>query len=70
MTRTWKAALATLPDASVAVHVTVVVVIGNRLPDDGVQLTVGLGSVSSVAVTTNATIAPAGLLRTVMSAGT
>ena len=43
-----------------AVQLTVVVPIGKVLPDAGVQTTVGLGSVVSVAVTVNVTTAPAG----------
>src|SRR5687767_6265192 len=41
----------TLPASSVAVQVTVVVPTANILPDGGVQLIVGLASISSVAVT-------------------
>ena len=41
-----------------AVQLTVVVPIGNVVPDAGVQTTVGLGSVVSVAVTVNVTTAP------------
>ena len=60
-----------LLDASVAVHVTVVVPTGNSEPDAGLQLTVGLGSLLSVAVAENVTIAPAELVAcVVMSPGT
>ena len=45
-----RAALAELPDASVAVQRTAVVPTGNVLPLDGLQLTVGLGSTTSLAV--------------------
>ena len=39
-----------LPDASVAVQVTSVVVIANVVPDAGLQVTVGAGSTASLAV--------------------
>src|SRR5262249_50784158 len=39
-----------LPELSVAVHVTVLVPSGNRLPGGGEQLTEGFGSTLSVAV--------------------
>ena len=39
-----------LPDASVAVQVTSVVVIANVVPDAGLQATVGDGSTASLAV--------------------
>ena len=45
-----------------AVQLTVVVPIGKVLPDTGVQTTVGLGSVVSVAVTVNVTTAPVALV--------
>src|SRR5262249_35558169 len=53
---------ALFPDASVAVHVTVVVPIANALPLGGTQATAGFGSKSSVAVALNVTTAPAGLV--------
>src|SRR5829696_2216350 len=49
-TVTWNVALASLPAASVAVQVTVVVPTGNDDPLAGSQATVGEGSVSSVTV--------------------
>jgi hypothetical protein len=49
-----------LPTLSFAVHVTVATPIGKRLPDEGVQLTVGDGSRLSVAVTAYVTTAPLG----------
>jgi hypothetical protein len=53
------------------VHVTVVVPTGNSEPDAGLQLTVGLGSLLSVAVAENVTTAPAELVAgVVMSLGT
>jgi hypothetical protein len=45
-------------DASVAVQLTVVFPSGNSEPEPGLQVTVGLGSVSSVAVAENVTAAP------------
>jgi hypothetical protein len=47
------------PATSVAVHVTVVVPKGNRLPDGGEHTTSGIGSQISVAVAANVTTAPA-----------
>jgi hypothetical protein len=47
-----------LPDASVAVHETVVVPSGNVLPEAGEQATCGDGSIASDAVTENETGAP------------
>jgi hypothetical protein len=49
-TVTRKVPLATLPSASVAVQVTVVVPTGKSEPDAGVQATAGLGSWASLAV--------------------
>lgn len=51
--KTWtrKLPVATLPEASVAWHSTVVVPTGKNEPDEGLQLTVGFGSRSSLAVT-------------------
>ena len=57
-----KLPLDVLPDASVAVHITAVVPRGNILPDAGTQVTVGLGSTASVAVTVNVATAPATLV--------
>src|SRR5438309_9291515 len=48
------------PAALTAPHTTVVVPTAKTDPDGGTQLTVGLGSTSSVAVATYETIAPAG----------
>lgn len=48
----------TFEEASVAVQVTEVWPIGNRLPEEGTQPTVGFGSQASVAVTVNETVAP------------
>ena len=61
-TCTLKLACDSLPDESVAVQFTVVVLIGKMLPDGGSHATSGLGSVSSVAVTPYGTVAPAGLV--------
>ncbi len=63
VTVTSKVALAALPDASVAVHVTVVVPTGNTEPDAGSHATTGAGSVSSTAVGSDQeTVAPAALV--------
>src|SRR5215207_1652834 len=70
-TITSKLPLAVLPAWSVAVHVTVVVPMGKGLPEAGSQLTTGgMGSVSSVAVTSKATCAPSAVVAlTVMGLG-
>ena len=47
-------------DASAAVHATVVVPSGNKLPDAGSQLTEGAGSTGSVDVATKVCTAPSG----------
>ena len=47
--------VAEFPVASVAVMVTVVVPIGNVLPDSGLKLTVGEGSTRSITVGTSNT---------------
>src|SRR5436190_3074804 len=60
LTVTAKLPLARLPDASVAVQVTVVVPIGKVALDAGVQATVGAGSTASVAAAANDTTAPPG----------
>src|SRR5262245_29334291 len=52
--------VAWLPDASVAVHVTVVVPRGKKLPEGGTQTTEGAASHPSVAVTVKFTISPGG----------
>src|SRR5688572_4682622 len=46
------------PEASVAVQVTSVVPRGKKLPEGGMQTTVGHGSVASLAVTEKDTISP------------
>ena len=48
-----KGSVTELPEESVAVQSICVVPIGKNDPDGGVQLTEGLGSVSSVTVTEN-----------------
>jgi hypothetical protein len=53
-------ALAEFPESSVAVQVTVVGPIGNRLPEGGAQTTVGLASTRSDADAENVTTAPPG----------
>jgi hypothetical protein len=55
---TRKLPLEVLPASSLAVHVTVVIPIRKVLPDGGEHDTVGVGSMLSVAVTVNVTIAP------------
>lgn len=60
-----------LPEESVAVHVTVVVLIANKEPDPGSQATFGAGSTRSVADTVKVTLMPdASDVCTVMSPGT
>lgn len=59
-TVTVNVAVAEFPLASVAAHVTVVVAIGNMVPDAGVHASVGAGSTTSVAETANETTAPCG----------
>jgi hypothetical protein len=60
---------ALLPLPSVALQVTVVVPMGNRLPDGGAQVTVGVSQLS-VAVAVKVTTAPDALVAaTVMFAG-
>src|SRR5262245_17851735 len=49
------------PQASVAVQVTIVVPMGNLLPERGTHVTWGAGSLSSVAVTVKFTLSPGGL---------
>src|SRR5215831_4595821 len=49
-----------LPEASIALSVTVVVPIANVLPDVGVPVTVGCGSTRSVATAVYVTTAPVG----------
>src|SRR5207244_11363705 len=59
------------PAAWVAVHVTVVVWMRKREPDAGLQLTLGVASTRSAAVTVNVTFTPlVRLVCTVISAGT
>ena len=59
-----------MPLASVAMQVTVVWPIGKSEPDGGVQVTIGAGSASSVAVTEKATgTSRSTLHETAMSAG-
>ena len=58
MTRTVNVPWATLPAASVALHLTGVEPSGNSAPDGGEQATTGLGSTLSVAVTSYLTRAP------------
>src|SRR6266540_2290459 len=59
-----------LPEASVAWQLTVVVPTGKNEPDEGVQVTVGFGSRSSLAVTEYETFVPdASVASTVMSPG-
>ena len=60
-----------LPESSEAVQLTVVVVIGNVLPEGGEHETVGVGSTRSEAVAVKPTAAPPGpVASVVMSAGT
>ena len=68
---TWKLALPVFPCVSVALHVTVVVPIGNVLPEDGLQLGVSEPSRLSVAVALKLTEVPPGFpVLVVMSLGT
>src|SRR5262249_16261146 len=64
--------VAVLPEASVAVHSTVVEPIGNMLPEGGAQETVGFRSQLSVAAADKLTEAPPGPVAStpVMSPGT
>src|SRR5258705_13968580 len=52
-----------LPEASVAVHVTRVVPRGKKLPEGGTHTTMGAGSRQSLAVTVKLTLSPGGLPR-------
>jgi len=61
-TVTRKLPLLTLPAASVAVQVTVVIPMRKMLPEGGVQRTLGEGSTLSVALTLKVTIAPSRLV--------
>src|SRR3954449_2059882 len=71
LTVTTKLAVAVLFPRSVAVHMTDVSPILNKLPADGVQTRSGAGGRSSVAVTVYGTVAPDGLVAlTVMCPGT
>ena len=68
---TWNDALPVLPCASVAVHVTVVVPIGNVEPETGEHVAVSGPSMLSVADAENVSALPLGLfVVSVMSAGT
>jgi hypothetical protein len=70
-TVTAKDALAVLPCASVALHVTVAVPIANVLPDGGAHVGASAPSTLSVALAVKLTGVPLGLVAsTVMSAGT
>src|SRR5882762_10417485 len=70
-TSTSKVAVAVLPALSLALQLTVVVPIGNRLPDAGVQVTGTSPSTVSVAEAVKVTTAPAGLVAsTVIAPGT
>src|SRR5258708_6543574 len=61
ITTTWNTQRLTLPHASVAVQMTVVVPTGNMVPDEGEHLIVTRPPELSVAVTLKFTTAPAGL---------
>jgi hypothetical protein len=56
ITVTSNVAVAELPEESVAVQVTTVVPKGKKEPDGGSHVTIGEGSVSSVAVTVKSTL--------------
>src|SRR5437763_472906 len=69
-TVTWNVQVAELPQLSLAVQVTIVVPIGNVLPEGGLQTTVGVASHPPEAAGLYVTTAPAGpVALTVMSAG-
>ena len=61
-TVTWNDPVAVLPDASVALHDTVVVPKANVEPEVGVQVTVGEAGLASAAVAVQVATAPAGLV--------
>src|SRR5262245_9283130 len=62
-TTTGKRQVVRFPAVSVALHTTIVLPGGKKLPEGGVHTTLGIGSRQSAAVTENITVSPGGVPR-------